>query len=173
MIRALRTFRTLILLGCCLLGSPVVAQAQQPAGFADMVSGVLPEAPVIRVDSLRHLMAQQQVTLLDSRGKQEYQVSHLPGARWVGFASFEKETMAGVPRHQPVVVYCSVGYRSGKITQQLQALGYHKVCNLWGGLFAWANQGYPLVAGGDTVHVAHPYNQRWGQWLVGAKHAYR
>ncbi|RMG61980.1 MAG: rhodanese-like domain-containing protein, partial [Bacteroidetes bacterium] len=83
-----------------------------------------------------------------------------------GYEGFQPETVADIPRDQPVVVYCTVGYRSERIGEQLQALGFTQVYNLYGGIFAWKNQGFPVVdPEGKPTERVHTYNADWSQWL--------
>lgn len=104
--------------------------------------------------------------MLDARESAEFEVSHLPGARWVGYKDFSLRRLAGIDKHQAIVVYCSVGYRSEKIAEQLQAAGYTKVYNLVGGIFEWANYGKPLVDKNNRpTREVHPYDKTWGRWL--------
>ena len=103
--------------------------------------------------------------LLDARTRSEFRVSHLRGARFVSYDSLAFEQFAGLDRTRPVVVYCSVGYRSERLGERLHALGFRQVRNLYGGLFEWMNEGYPVVnAQGPTVNV-HPYSALWGPWI--------
>lgn len=102
--------------------------------------------------------------LLDARAADEFAVSHLLGAQRVdpnhpGIATLELAT------DRKVVVYCSVGYRSGAIAEQLAAAGYEDVYNLEGGIFAWANEGRPVFRGNVQVAVVHPYDAVWGVLL--------
>lgn len=66
---------------------------------------------------------------------------------------------------RPIVVYCSVGYRSSILARKLQDKGFTNVYNLEGSIFKWANEGRPLVQGKVTVHKVHPYNAHWGHLL--------
>ena len=53
-----------------------------------------------------------------------------------------------------------------KIGEQLQEAGFTKVFNLYGSLFEWANQDYPLEnAEGTVTHKVHTYNKKWSQWV--------
>ncbi|MEM8660723.1 MAG: rhodanese-like domain-containing protein [Pseudomonadota bacterium] len=74
-------------------------------------------------------------------------------------------------------MYCSVGYRSSKATEQLLKLGLSNVHNLEGSIFEWANEGKPLVQGGsDSLtpsHVVHPFDDNWGQLLRVELHSYK
>ena len=63
----------------------------------------------------------------------------------------------------PIVVYCSVGYRSSILAKKLQDRGFTKVYNLEGSIFKWANEGRPLVQGQTTVHKVHPYDVPVGE----------
>ena len=111
--------------------------------------------------------------LLDARTPAEYQVSHLPGAQFVNADSIATATFAGLDRQQLVVVYCSVGARSERLGERLHALGFRNVRNLYGGLFEWVNQGYPVYnAQGLTLNV-HPYSPLWSLWLKRGHKAYK
>ena len=108
--------------------------------------------------------------LIDVRTREEYGVSHLPGAIWaetpdqIASASRERSD------RQPVVVYCSVGVRSSKAAARLMRSGRTNVFNLQGSIFKWANEGRPLMANGSAVHVVHPYSERWGVLLDSQLH---
>ena len=78
--------------------------------------------------------------LLDSRSKSEYDVSHIKDAVWVGFEEFTERIVQDIDKEQKIVVYCSVGYRSEKISEKLRQLGYNDVSNLYGGIFEWINE---------------------------------
>ena len=65
-----------------------------------------------------------------------------------------------------VVVYCSVGYRSSRLAEELRARGFENVFNLEGSLFQWANEGRPLYRGEERVDQAHPYDEEWGSCSI-------
>lgn len=106
------------------------------------------------------------VVLLDSRSRDEFETSHLQGARWVSFRKFDIDEFEDLDREAHIVVYCSVGKRSEIVGEKLQKAGFKNVQNLRGGIFQWANENRPLVdADGPTQNV-HPYDRKWGQWLA-------
>lgn len=115
---------------------------------------------------------QSEVILLDSRSKEEYEVSHLKGARWVGYDDFDTSRVSGIPKDKKIVVYCSVGYRSEKITEKLNAAGYKSVYNMYGGIFEWVNRGYPVYRNGKQTKKVHAYNKKWGVWLKEGEKVY-
>ena len=93
--------------------------------------------------------------LLDIRLEEEFKVSHLPNAQHVAPEASDAELKKFLDDSEnPIIVYCAVGYRSGKMARRLQALGHTNVINLEGAIFAWAEEGKPLEGGGKV----HPYN---------------
>ncbi len=103
-------------------------------------------------------------TLLDVRKKDEFAVSHLPGARWVEPGT-PVSSIEGLDPSTPIVVYCAVGYRSSKFATKLDQAGFHQIANLEGSIFEWANRGYSVYQGDEEVKEVHPFNQEWGRLL--------
>jgi rhodanese-related sulfurtransferase len=103
--------------------------------------------------------------LLDVRTAEEWNVSHLPGARHVEPNASVGSASAGVARETPIVTYCAVGYRSGEMAERLRASGFTNVHNLEGSIFQWANEHRPLVRGDQAVMQVHPYSEFWGRLL--------
>ncbi|NMF83211.1 rhodanese-like domain-containing protein [Nodosilinea sp. P-1105] len=101
--------------------------------------------------------------LLDARTAEEFAVSHLPQARHA--PNLEAALALDLAPQHPIVVYCSVGYRSARLAAQLQQQGFTQVQNLIGSLFLWANQGRPLQQNGQVTRAVHPYNLVWGLLL--------
>lgn len=109
--------------------------------------------------------------LLDVRTPPEFAVSHLPGAVRVDPKSKPSDIDPTLPADRPVVVYCSVGWRSSELAERLRRAGRTNVFNLEGSIFAWANEGRPLEAAGRPVHRVHPYNRTFGRLLKPALRA--
>ncbi len=111
---------------------------------------------------------------LDAREPREYAVSHIESAIPVGFDHFVLENLPpDLPKNQRIVVYCSVGYRSEKVTEKLQTAGFHSVSNLYGGIFEWVNQGLPVVNQTGATNEVHAYSRSWGVWLKKGKKVYK
>lgn len=101
--------------------------------------------------------------LLDARTAREFNVSHLKTAQRIDPRS---PNWTHLPKQFAIVVYCSVGYRSAKLVQQLQQHGFTDVRNLEGSLFQWANEGRSIYQpNGELARSVHPYNARWGKLL--------
>ncbi len=109
--------------------------------------------------------------LLDVRQEAEYRVSHLRGAVRVDPGG-EPRLPAGAGKDTPIVVYCSVGYRSSALAERLTARGFTRVRNLEGSIFEWANQGLPVVRDGREVSQVHPYDRKWERLLDAELRAY-
>lgn len=109
--------------------------------------------------------ARSQPLLLDARTSPEYQYSHLAGARRIDPIRPLLRHMEAFARDTPIVVYCSVGYRSARVARWLGRQGFTNVRTLEGSLFAWANEGRPMVTDGRPVMQVHPYNEFWGRLL--------
>jgi len=95
--------------------------------------------------------------ILDIRRLEEYETSHLPNARHLLPESTDaqiQELLCRIPAKRPIVVYCSVGYRSSTMARRLEALGRDNVSNLEGSIFAWAGEGQKL----EPKQTVHPYN---------------
>jgi rhodanese-related sulfurtransferase len=103
--------------------------------------------------------------IYDVREPHEYAVSHLPTAQRLNPKISPGELVPTLPQGQPVVFYCSVGYRSSRLATRLIESGFINVSNLEGSIFRWANEGRPLERDGRVVKVVHPYSA-WWRWLV-------
>lgn len=103
--------------------------------------------------------------ILDSRSFEEYKTSHIKNAIWIGYDDFQSEKLTELDSTKPILVYCSVGYRSEKITQKLYSLGFKSVSNLYGGIFEWANKGLPIYKNQTPTDTIHAYDKQWGIWL--------
>ena len=66
----------------------------------------------------------------------------------------------------PIVVYCSVGYRSSAIARRLESLGYRNVLNLSGSIFQWVNENRSVYREGKPVTKVHPYQKFWQHLLI-------
>lgn len=103
---------------------------------------------------------------MDAREIEEYQVSHIPGSRFIGYDDFSINTVNDLSKDSKIIVYCSIGYRSEKIATKLKKAGYKKVYNLYGSIFEWVNEGYEIAdKSGKKSNKIHTYNKKWSQWV--------
>ncbi len=106
--------------------------------------------------------------IIDARTAKEFAVSHIQGA--VNAANAQDAaalltSLLGDDKSSRILVYCSLGYRSGDLVRKLQENGYTEIINMEGSLFEWVDKGYPVFQGELSVNKVHPYNRWWGRHL--------
>lgn len=141
-----------------------------------LVRDAFPDVPQLKGAELKELFADPAPPLLiDVREPEEYAVSHLPGAVNAQGAALE-DLVREAGGDRPVVLYCSVGYRSSRAVEQLRDKGFENISNLEGSIFEWANRGNPLVAGGPQsrtpAEAVHPFDEDWGVLLDAERRSY-
>lgn len=168
-------------------GRPGGPDTDEWPGLQQEIRQRFPRAPQIDTETLADWLDHPELApggvrplLLDARTPEEHAVSHLPGARStpdLATALDVLEEMGRAPSSQAggegaaIVVYCSVGWRSSDLVQQLRDRGVDNrwnVGNLWnleGSIFRWANEGRPVVRNGQPVRQVHPFDDRWGRFL--------
>lgn len=157
----------ILFFGLLLIYMPAVAQT---GAYRVLLEGLYDkDFPTVAADQITDLANYQ---ILDTREKEEFEVSHLPNAIRVGYDSFDLSTTDGLDKGKPVLVYCTVGARSQDIGRKLQAAGFTRVYNLYGGIIQWANSGKTLEAAGMPTDKVHTYSRAWGIWLEQGKKVY-
>lgn len=137
--------------------------------LSSLLSRDVPEVDVVTLSQSLH----EDAILLDARERQEYEVSHLYGARLIGYDFFDINSLSEIDKDEQIVVYCSIGYRSEQITKKMRNAGYTNVSNLYGGIFEWKNTGHEVSdMDGEVTEEVHAYNRVWGVWLNRGKKVY-
>lgn len=161
----MRNFLVYILLAssCLVLSCQAQTKVKNPSYalmLKTLLSHTVDEVNVSEVEN------PEEYILLDAREKEEFETSHIEGATWIGYEDFSIERVEEIAKDKKILVYCSVGYRSEKVSEQLIDAGFEDVANLYGGIFEWVNSGNEVVAEEDepTTKV-HAYDKVWGVWL--------
>jgi len=76
-------------------------------------------------------------TLLDVREPQEWDITHLPGAKLIPLGDVP-ERVSELDSADEIVVYCHHGQRSQRAINFLKKMGFDKLQNLAGGIDSWA-----------------------------------
>ena len=161
----------------CLFSSCTTCNSQRVnnGAYNLMLNVILKEdVPTISVKEAVSLHSNNKnVVFIDTREKEEYNVSHIKNALWVGYKNFSIDRLNGIDKDTKIVAYCSVGARSEKVTRKLNKAGFSDVNNLYGSIFEWVNQGNSVVnnSGEETLKV-HAYNKKWGIWLKKGEKVY-
>ena len=155
----------LLLVAVVLIGGSI--NAQNPSGFAaECEKYIFGTVPLAYSKELYKALNSPNVTILDSREEKEYEVSHLPKAQFIGFDNFDSRSVSLIQKTDTIYIYCSIGYRSEKIGERIQKLGFNNVFNLYGGIFSWVNSGYKIVDKNNRpTKEVHGYNKEWSKLL--------
>ncbi|WP_255572295.1 MULTISPECIES: rhodanese-like domain-containing protein [unclassified Cellulophaga] len=117
--------------------------------------------------TVAELQQQDSLIILDTRELEEYKVSHLKNAIWVGYDNFDSQQLKLQDKNQKIVVYCSIGVRSENIGEKLLANGYSNVQNLYGGIFKWVEEDLPVYDSEENrTENVHVFSKYWGKLLT-------
>ena len=162
--------KKIILIVLALISS-LISHAQSKSFDLLLKKMIKQTVPIIKVDELKNKT--KDYVLLDTREYEEFKVSHIKNARYVGFNEFKIESVKDIPKNTPIVVYCSIGVRSEQIGEKLLAAGYSNVKNCYGSIFEWVNEGNQVVDMKDIVTPkVHAYNKKWGVWVKKGEKVY-
>ncbi len=164
----MRMFLLLLFLGLFQTAMPQV----KSKSFQFLLNTILSsKTPVITIKEAA--VNKNNYTFLDAREAKEYKVSHIPNAHFVGSEQFELSAISDLPKNKPLIVYCSIGKRSEKITKKLLKEGFRNVYNLYGGIFEWVNEGNAVVDNENKLtNKVHAYGRFWGQFLEKGEKVY-
>ena len=116
-----------------------------------LLSPVLAAAAASRnvspVDAYSMVSKRDGLYLLDVRTPGEYRQARLEGARLIPIDQLVGR-LPELPKDRPILVYCAVGSRSAQVVNYLARQGYPEVYNLSGGIYSWAQKGFPILQGG-------------------------
>ncbi len=119
-----------------------------------------------QIDNISFMEVQPEKTIiLDTRNFDEYKVSHLPNAVWIGNDSLFWSRIPQLSDKKTIIVYCSVGYRSNEVGKKIKDSLQLDVKNLKYGIFGWRHNALPLIDKfNNPTNKVHPYNWFWGIW---------
>ena len=171
---AIISSRYLLMLGLAnLLSFNACAQNKVESGTYNTMLKILLKHGVPEIGAVEAYKNAVDYIFLDSRERKEFNVSHINGAVWIGYDDFGITRVKGIPKEKKIIVYCSVGARSEKISDKLIASGYRDVSNMYGGIFEWVNRNYPVYTNQNKpTKRVHAYNRSWGIWLRNAEKVY-
>jgi rhodanese-related sulfurtransferase len=145
-----------------------IAQKNKPETLSELLKTYNERSvPYISVQELA--MPKTNAIILDAREINEYNVSHLKNAIYVGYNFFEIDSVQQkLPnKDSQIVVYCSLGIRSEDIAEKLKKAGYTNVLNLYGGIFEWKNNNFKIYNSDEIeTEKVHTFNEAWSKWLT-------
>lgn len=112
------------------------------------------------------IVSSDNLVFLDTREKDEYQVSHIKNALWVGYSDFNVSRLKEISKKTKIIVYCTIGYRSELITKKLIEVGFKDVKSMIGGIIEWKNNGNKVYDSTDReTQMVHTYDRSWSIYL--------
>ncbi len=119
-----------IFLGGCSERGTIEGQSQ-PEEEVTVVMKIKPE------DAKKMLESENPPALIDVREPDEFASGHIPNAVDVPLGDVINGVIRlGIPKDQPIMVYCRTGRRSSEAASKLQGAGYQKIYDL-GGITDW------------------------------------
>jgi rhodanese-related sulfurtransferase len=87
------------------------------------------------------------LVILDVRERDAYAAGHIPGARHLPRGQLELRVNEELPDPTPrILTVCEFGRVSTLAAATLRQIGFQRAIALDGGMKAWREAGYPLVA---------------------------
>ncbi|MGB9774769.1 MAG: rhodanese-like domain-containing protein [Bacteroidota bacterium] len=115
-----------------------------PAAFAE-TSGSGAYKDITVDEAYKMMKAHKDLVVLDVRNQSEYKLGHLYDAVLIPVYELE-DRISELQEHinDPIIVYCKAGSRSQIACEILVSHGFTKVYNMFGGITAWIEAGYPI-----------------------------
>lgn len=165
--------KQLLILLLIILSTNVFSQNYK--SFEELKNKIISKTiPLISSETLKKVEnTTAKMLIIDAREEEEYNVSHIKGAKYVGYDNFKIKSLKDVDKATTIIIYCSVGYRSEKVGEKLKKAGFKKVMNLQGGIFDWKNKGFSVYDNkGNETQKVHAYDKSWGKWLTKGEKIY-
>jgi len=101
---------------------------------------------IASVGALKNLLQKSPALLIDVREPSEYRAGHIPQAINIPLRTLS-QNLDKIDGNQPVIVYCSTGYRSAMGVMTLHLLGYDRVQGFPPSFTGWKNAGEEIQSG--------------------------
>jgi molybdopterin/thiamine biosynthesis adenylyltransferase/rhodanese-related sulfurtransferase len=132
---------------------PICSDHPTQKGLIDyeQFCGIEPEAAheddfeISAADLKRWVDEGREVTVLDVRNPEEFQIARIPGAKLIPLHEL-RDRLGELDTAATIVVHCHHGPRSTRAVHLLRQMGYAKAKNLAGGIDAWSLDVDPSVA---------------------------
>ncbi len=122
--------------------------------FKQLIEEIRPNINTISSKQLfNDLEGDENTVVVDVRERDEWQMSHIPGALCVPKSIIERDIEFHVPNpSRKVALYSRGGFLCMIAADSLQKMGYEHVYTLKGGYHAWTIGGYPIKQNGDITY---------------------
>ena len=118
---------------------------QHSSGFLKLVESAKTRIRDISVQEASAARKSMGTLLVDVREQSEWNEGHAPGALFLSKGVIERDIELRIPDRDAVILcYCSGGFRSALVVDNLQKMGYTQVKSISGGFKAWIAAGLPV-----------------------------
>jgi rhodanese-related sulfurtransferase len=107
-----------------------------------MTVSIRTELQSVDATTVKQLIEQQKIQLIDIREPSEYIGEHIPEAQLLPLSKFKPEQISLIEGKE-IIIYCQSGNRSQQAAQKLVNSGFTEFRQLAGGITAWKQSGYP------------------------------
>jgi rhodanese-related sulfurtransferase len=124
-----------------------VTKKQYASGFLKLVDEAKYQIKELTVADLnKKINNRHSFYLIDVREFEEFRQGSIAHAMHLSKGVIERDIEKQIPNFAAdIVVYCSGGFRSCLVADNLQKMDYRQVASLQGGLRAWLDAGYLLT----------------------------
>jgi adenylyltransferase/sulfurtransferase len=109
------------------------------AASSASAAGGTPDWEITPVELKKRLDAGDELTIVDVREPNEYQINRIPGSVLIPLGELPRRYQELDPDRE-MVLHCKMGGRSAKAQDFLRTVGYNRTKNLRGGVLAWIDQ---------------------------------
>ena len=143
------------------LGTQVTANltrddTQKMDEIAKMFEGYSRDFPTAFNIAPKEALNLEKTVFIDVREPKEMRISMLPGA----ITQKEFEDHKEKYLRSNLVIYCTIGYRSGLFTEQISNEGF-TAYNLKGGVLSWSHDRLGFYNGDQRTNKIHVYGSKW------------
>lgn len=111
-----------------------------PGQFSKFEKGNLSSYQSIDKPMVEEKMSNENVQIIDVRGKSEYKEGHIDGAMNL-FIGHLNENFETLPQEKELIIYCDTGNRSAIAYSLFVANGFENILNYAGGWTDWSEEG--------------------------------
>lgn len=132
-----------------------IGELPQFKHFIEGIQGEIKITPIEPIDLKSLMDSKNRMFVIDTREENEFDVSHLQGAKRVGYEKFSVEKVWMLDRNTTIILYSTDGERCAHVGAYMKMMGFVDVRTINGSLIGWVNAGYPAVdkEGNSTTNV--------------------
>ena len=97
------------------------------------------QTEITAVELKQRLDRGDQLTIVDVREPNEYQINRIPGSQLIPLGEIPRR-YAELDPEDEIIVQCKMGGRSAKAADYLRSVGFKRVLNLKGGILDWVDK---------------------------------